>query len=65
MRIRITPKKRGNNVAVRKAMTGKGNEIIVGKLPDGTELDGTLSKDGEWYKVDGGYVRAGLAVEVE
>ena len=64
MKIRITPKRRGNNVAVRKAMSGKGNGVIVAKLADGTEVEAAPSNDGKWYKVEGGYVRAELAEEI-
>jgi len=64
MLIKITPKTRGNRVNVRKAMSGKGNEVIVDTLEDGAIVEGTLSKDGTYYKVTGGYVLATLCQKV-
>ena len=64
MLTKITPKTRGNRVNVRKAMSGKGNEVIIDTLEDGAIVEGTLSKDGAWYKVEQGYVMASLCAKV-
>lgn len=64
MLYKVTPKNAGNGVNVRKAMAGKGLDVIVAVMPAGSILEGKLSKNGEWVKVDGGYIRAELMREV-
>ena len=64
MLIKITPKTKGNSVNVRKAMSGKGNETIVTTLEDGAIVEGKPSSNGQWYKVDQGYVMASLVTPV-
>ena len=64
MLIKITPKTKGNRVNVRKAMSGKGNDVIVTTLADGEIVEAKATKGGEWYKVAEGYVLATLAQEV-
>lgn len=64
MLIKITPKTKGNSVNVRKAMSGKGNDVIVTTLADGEIVEAKVTKDGKWYKVAEGYVMASLAQEV-
>ena len=66
MKIKITPKQNPNNVVnVRAAMSGKKYDDIVTKLSPGAIVEAKETRNGEWFKVDGGYVRADLAVIVE
>lgn len=64
MKIKVTPKTKGNVVNIRQAMSGKGNGVIITTLPDGYEIDATETTNDSWLKVetdDGkGYIRADL-----
>lgn len=64
MLIKITPKTKGNSVNVRKAMSGKGNDTIITTLEDGAIVEGKLASNGQWYKVDEGYIMAALCTPV-
>jgi len=59
MRIKVSTRG-GGPLNVRKAMTGKGEGIILTTLPNGSEHDAKETKGGEWYRVGPGYVRAEL-----
>ena len=64
MNIRVTPKTAGNVVNVRQAMSGKGNSVVVGTLPDGFETVATETTNDSWLKVETddlkGYIRSDL-----
>lgn len=65
MKIKVTSKRPGAHVNLRRTQSMKNEENIVGEVCDGDILEAKLSKSGEWYKTDEGYILASLCVEVD